>query len=174
MKRVQMTRERVMDIISIYGASPSRWPDSERDEAMGLVATFADLQADLDRALALDEWLDAAPVCEPSQELISNIFALRPKPGRAASGSQLGGMIVEALRALGQVMWPNRSPVFPALAFAGSAALGVLIVLASPTTFGVLFSSPVEITREQASTGEQLLALALVENEYPDEWKSSE
>lgn len=75
-----MTPERFRHITEAYGASPERWPESERDAALALVnARDPQALAALAEARALDGMLDAHAVAQPSPELARRIIDSAPR-----------------------------------------------------------------------------------------------
>jgi hypothetical protein len=167
----KMTLERLAEIVEAYGASPQRWPAAERRAAEAL-ALSASAQALLEDARRLDAVLDTAPEGVASDMLVSRIMAARPRPVPAKPGRVVGGR--NWLGALVQAIWPYGSPAFPAGALAASVALGIGFGLSSPVAVGALGLSSSSSAVASATTnaaGEQLVAFALAENEYPEEWK---
>lgn len=163
----KMTLERLAEIVEAYGASPQRWPATERRAAEALALSAPAL---LEDARRLDAVLDAAPEGVASDVLVSRIMAARPRPVPAKAGRVVGGR--NRLGALVQAIWPYGSPAFPAGALAASVALGIGLGLSSPAAVGALgLSSSSSAVATTNAAGEQLVAFALAENEYPEEWK---
>lgn len=174
----EMTLERLTEIVEAYGASPLRWPVAEREAAKALLAREPHARALADDARKLDAFLDAAPDGLASDALVSRIMAARPravptKAGNIARGQSSGGSL---WRALVQTVWPYGSPAFPAGALAASVMLGVTLGLALPSAVSAVGLSTATTTATTASAttnaaGEQLVAFALAENEYPEDWQ---
>ena len=77
---MDMTLDRLREIVEAYGAAAHRWPVTEREAALALVAANSDARALVDEALTLDLMLDTAPAPEPaSAELAARIMAVRPR-----------------------------------------------------------------------------------------------
>ena len=54
----EISAERAMEILSAYGAQPSRWPEQQRDALIALVAASPELAAVARQEQALDSLLD--------------------------------------------------------------------------------------------------------------------
>lgn len=173
MVKNDMTLARLSELVGAYGASAVRWPEAERVAAEALLAGSADARALVAEARELDLLLDMAPSATASSDLAARIMAARP---RAASGRivSAGRERPGLWRAIARMVWPYGSPAFPAGALAASIMLGV--------TFGASFSSSIAafgLTTTQVAdsaatatgSGEQLVSLALAENDYPEDWK---
>ncbi|HEX7777527.1 MAG TPA: hypothetical protein VF449_13460, partial [Parvibaculum sp.] len=80
-------------------------------------------------------------------------------------------------RALVRAVWPYGSPAFPAGALAFSVVLGLTVGFTSPATMtalGISASAGTATASASAASGtagDQLVALALADNDYPEEWK---
>ena len=171
-----MTMERLDDLLAIYGADEAGWPAEERQAARALIETSADAKRLVDEARALDSLLSAAPVEEPSTELMERLMAARPRalpdpaPVRDAAGAGNGGW----LRGVAAALWPYGSSAFPAGALAASLVLG--IALGSTTGISpVATGSSTATTTTTASatsnsTDDQLIAIALADPSYIEEW----
>ena len=72
-----------------------------------------------------------------------------------------------------RAIWPYGSPAVPAGALAFSVMLGLTLGLAAPSTLAAVGVTTATTTASAASgtAGDQLVAMALVDNEYPEEWK---
>lgn len=172
-----MTLDRLREIVEAFGAAAHRWPVSERQAALTLVAKSAEARALVDEALTLDLMLDAAPAAAPASEmLVSRIMAARPRAvpltmpvGRPASAKRGTGF----WKSLLQDVWPYGSPAFPAGALAASIALGVSIGLSAPSAAIALglATTTTTVSSTTPELGEQLVVLALAENNYPEEWR---
>ena len=57
-----ITPDRVREIIAAYGGAPQRWPESERVQALALIAADPELARLRTEARSLDELLDSQPV----------------------------------------------------------------------------------------------------------------
>lgn len=165
-----MTLERLAEIVEAYGASAFRWPVAEREAAKALALRDPQARMLIDEARRLDSILDVSPESAPSEALIARIMAARPRalPETMAGGNARLG----PWRALVQTIWPYGSPAFPAGALAASVALGIGLGMASPVAVGALGLSSTTIASVTTSeAGEQLVAFALAENEFPEDWK---
>ncbi len=169
-----MTFERLAEIVGAYGASAFRWPLAEREAAQAFVARDPQARVLIEEARHLDSILDASPESAASQALISRVMAARPRAlpgnveGTVAARSAKTGM----WRLLVQIIWPYGSPAFPAGALAASVALGIGLGMASPVAVSALgLSSTATASATTSAAGEQLLAFALAETEYPEDWK---
>jgi hypothetical protein len=180
MVQSEMSRQRLAEIVAAFGAASERWPAAERAAAEALVARSTDARALLAEARELDALLDAAPDATATPVLLSRIMASRPaaaRPGHAAPGLRSGagrGAPVEPWRALVRAVWPYGSPAFPAGALAFSIVLGLTIGFTSPTTvtaLGISASTGTSTSSASGTAGDQLVALALADNDYPEEWK---
>ncbi len=181
MVQSEMSRQRLAEIVAAFGAAPARWPAAEREAAEALMARSADARALVAEARELDVLLDMAPDFAATPELVSRIMAARPvsgRPGRPAFGARGAGNIgrgpAEPWRALVRAVWPYGSPAFPAGALACSIALGLTLGFASPVTMGALgisTSTGTVVSSASGTAGDQLVSLALADNEYPEEWK---
>jgi hypothetical protein len=69
-----MNIKRFMQIIEAYGADANRWPESERQTALALLATSTEAQHVLQQASMLDNFLDTVAVTSPSPQLQQRIF----------------------------------------------------------------------------------------------------
>jgi hypothetical protein len=84
-----MTPDRFATLIDAYGASPERWPASERQAALAylratpaaqaLVAEAGRLDALLDRLEAPVVAIDLARITATAQEPAANVLAFKPK-----------------------------------------------------------------------------------------------
>lgn len=74
-----MTPERFRALVEAYGADPRRWPEGEREAALGAVQP-----ALIDEARALDALLDAAPRPEISHGLRERVIASAAEAGLKA------------------------------------------------------------------------------------------
>lgn len=175
-----MTLERLDNLLAAYGADEAGWPAGERQAARELIAASAEARRLLEDARALDTLLNAAPVEEPSAELVERLMAARPRelsgelPGElqetsrgAAAEAKTGGR----LRGIAAALWPYGSSAFPAAALAASLVLGIAL----GTSTGI---SPIATTNGAAtsaaatavSTDDQLIAIALADPSYIEEW----
>ena len=173
MAQQEMTHERLIEIIGAYGASPGRWPDSERQEAEVLLARMPELQAGLEVAAEIDCWLDAAPVSAPSDALVSRLMAARPRPA-TGSLTRASRPARGRLRELIDAVWPYGSPAVPAGLMLASAAFGILIGVSMSSTISTLGSESagtLAATETSGTAGEQLVTVALAETVYPEEWR---
>ncbi len=110
-----MTHERVKQIIDAYGASPDRWPASERAEAQALLARDAGLQAYAREASEVDALLATAQRAPAPAWLAGEILSAAPQP----VGARLRGMV--------EMIWPRGGMWQPAGALAASLAVGLWV-----------------------------------------------
>lgn len=79
MAKAAITIERVIDLISAYGAEPGGWPEDEREAAEALLREESDqFAAALAEAHALDRLLDLEALPETSSNLAQRILADAP------------------------------------------------------------------------------------------------
>ncbi len=171
MIETDMTLERLSELVDAYGASALRWPTGERAGAETLLARSAEARALVARAADLDRLLDMAPHEAPSADLVARIMAARP---RAASGQVVSIRTAgrSPWRAVARAVWPYGSPAFPAGALAASIMLGIGLGVLAPSTLSTLgLTTTVATSSATTGTGDQLVSLALAENDYPEEWK---
>lgn len=164
-----MTLGRLAELVAAFGAAPHRWPEAERGAAKALILVSREAAALVKEARALDAALDIAPAARVPEALVARIMAARPSAVAAAIpayGRAAGGSLWRALLA---TLWPHGSPAFAAGALAASITLGVCVGIASPVAVNAFDQS--ETTAATSSAGEQLVSLALAENDYPEEWK---
>ncbi|MCB1613320.1 MAG: hypothetical protein KDI60_16435 [Xanthomonadales bacterium] len=69
-----MNLVRLNQLLDAYGASPGRWPDAERAQALHLLAGSAEARALQAQAALLDASLDEFRVAPPSRELRGRIL----------------------------------------------------------------------------------------------------
>lgn len=173
---MDMTLDRLREIVEAYGAAAHRWPVAEREAALALVASNSDARALVDEALTLDLMLDAAPAPEPaSAELVARIMAARPRaipavaPAPAAEPKGRFGFWKARL----QEIWPYGPPAIPAGALAASIMLGVGFGFSVPTAATTLGN--ISLTRTASTTtsdvNDQLVVLAFADDQYPQEWQ---
>ncbi|MEP1906094.1 MAG: hypothetical protein ABJJ29_21005, partial [Nitratireductor sp.] len=115
-----MTLERLDELLSAYGADEAGWLAGERQAARDLIAASAEARLLLEDARALDTLLNAAPVEEPSAELVERLMAARPRElsselqketpqaRRGSVGAKKGG----GLRGIAAALWPYGSSAF--------------------------------------------------------------
>ncbi|MGX1196880.1 hypothetical protein [Parvibaculum sp. MBR-TMA-1.3b-4.2] len=170
-----MTLERLDELLSAYGADEAGWPAGERQAARDLIAASAEARQLLEDARALDTLLNAAPVEEPSAELVERLMAARPREvskelpqaRREAGRAKKGG----GLRGIAAALWPYGSSAFPAGALAASLVLG--IALGTSTGISPIATNGGATTTAAAtadSTDDQLIAIALADPSYIEEW----
>lgn len=78
-----MNIKRFTQIIEAYGADSHRWPESERQAALALLATSIEAQQLVQQASVLDNFLDTVAVTSPTLQLQQSIFdavAQSPQP----------------------------------------------------------------------------------------------
>lgn len=160
----EVTLERFAAIVDAYGASPPRWPLDERRAAEALLAASADARSLLAEARKLDGLLAAAPVEAPSGALVARLMAARPRAALHLSAGKSRGFFRELISAI----WPYGSPAVPAGALAASIVLG--IALGSVSEIAVLDGNQMVAVSEEAETGDRLIALALADFTWPEEW----
>lgn len=103
-----MTRERLAQILSAYGARPEHWPQEERAAALALLAQSEEAQRHAREQDGLDRLLDRFAVPHPHSASIGRALAAFPKASPAAllwkwwvgallAGAGAVGMIVGAV-----------------------------------------------------------------------------
>jgi hypothetical protein len=75
---LQMTSERLRQLLDAYGAGPDRWPPEEREAALAFLENSSEARAERDRAARLDAVLDRAPAEQPSPGLTERVLAASP------------------------------------------------------------------------------------------------
>ena len=160
----EITLERFAGIVDAYGASPERWPDSERAAAEALAAASAEARTLLTQAAALDLLLGHAPAEAPSAALFERLIAARPRGLAPVASPRPQGF----LRGLIDAVWPYGSPAVPAGALAASIMLGV--ALGSVADIPVLTQQTAVAASVEVGTEDRLMALALAEPAWPEEW----
>jgi len=81
MTDVQITDERVLELIAVYGAEPGGWPEAEREAATARMSEAPTLFAEaLAEARAIDDLLATETLPEPNQALSDAILASAPRP----------------------------------------------------------------------------------------------
>jgi hypothetical protein len=165
MMQKEITLERFAGIVDAYGASPERWPHEERVAAEALVAASAEARALVAEAAVLDGVLEMAPVEAPSAALVERLVAARPRAAAPLTGLEPRRSV---LRSLIDAVWPYGSPAIPAGAIAASIVLGV--TLGSVSDIPVLTEESSLSASVEAGTEDRLVALALAEPAWPEEW----
>mgnify|MGYP005810166613 CR=1 FL=1 len=171
----EMTLGRLSEIIDAYGASPARWPEGERAAAEALLERSEEARRLAGAAADLDLLLDLAPSAEPSADLAARIMAARPRPAPGFAPRMAARP--SGWRAFAQLVWPYGSPTVPVGALALSIMLGAGLGAGLPSMANTLAlelgSSSAGVNTASASNGagDQLVAFALAENVYPEEWK---
>lgn len=162
----EITLERFAAIVDAYGASPMRWPVAERGAAEALLAASTEARALLSDARMLDGMLAVAPVEAPSAALVERLMAARPRAAAApAATAKPQGFFRELIGAI----WPYGSPALPTGALAASIMLGV--ALGSVSEIAVLNTTSTTVTAsDETETGDRLIALALADVTWPEEW----
>lgn len=110
-----VTADRVRALLAAYGANPDRWPSTERDDALRMVASDPDLAAEAANAGAFDNLLDTLPTPIPNPALR---VALKDIPERAGMGwvDRLAGL------------WPFfGAPWRPAAGLVAAAVIGIVV-----------------------------------------------
>ncbi len=172
MNETGMTKERVAALIDAYGASPERWPEAERPQALALLAQSASARELLHEARSLDLLLNMAPVDLPSTALEDRIMAARP--GSVAQPALARPTRRETRPPLFARLWNDyRSAAFPTGMLAASIVLGMGFGSAVNTTSffdtsPLTSTAPITMASNEAA-GDQLLALALSESSYTEE-----
>lgn len=121
-----MTAERLREIIAAYGATPSAWPEAEREPALALIAKSGDeFTAALEDAASLDQLL-SMDATEPPAGLFGAIMSTAPTQKRAV-----------ARHASSRWSFPNgiRWPAGAALASLGMGLVGGYAYAASDTSY---------------------------------------
>ncbi|MES1990288.1 MAG: hypothetical protein V4441_04965 [Pseudomonadota bacterium] len=164
-----MTMQRFSEIVDAYGALVHRWPADERDAALALLADSAEARDRVQAAGELDAMLDAAPAPAPaSPDLVARIMAARPRAIAviAAARQSKDGF----WKSLVSEIWPYGSPALPAGALAASIVLGVSFGLSAPGAMAA-FGLGAETATASSEVGEQLVAMALSENTYTEDFQ---
>jgi hypothetical protein len=156
--------ERLREIVDAWGASPSRWPEAERGPAEALLARSVDARRLVDEAARLDALLDAAPVEAPSGALIARLMAARPRP--VAGAPSVARAPRGRWRGLIDAVWPYGSAAIPAGTLAASIMLGVMV----GSTADLSPLTETETTVAETTADDQLIALAMADLEWPEEW----
>ena len=116
---------RLGEVLDVYGANTSRWPDKDRDALQAFVEADAQARRLHREAQALERVMDAAPSMRASADLKANIVAA------ATSDEHREAKVVpiDAARKSGKPsVTPGRSTrLWPAAALAASFALGVYL-----------------------------------------------
>ncbi|PKQ02073.1 MAG: hypothetical protein CVT73_20165 [Alphaproteobacteria bacterium HGW-Alphaproteobacteria-12] len=161
----EMTLERLREIVEAYGASPARWPHAERSAAEALASSSPEAQALLAEAVRFDALLDMAPAEAPSAALTERLIAARPR-----AATPLVPMRRETakgfLRGLFEAVWPYGSAAFPAGTLAAALVMGVALGSASDISLSVTGNT----ATASAETGEGMIALAMADQAWPEEW----
>ncbi|MBX3495958.1 MAG: hypothetical protein KF769_06930 [Parvibaculum sp.] len=155
--------ERLKEIVDAWGASPSRWPAAERGPAEALLAASSEARGLVAEAQRLDALLDAAPVEAPSAALMARLMAARPRAA-ASAPSRTAADPRGWWRALVDAVWPDGSPAVAAGTLAASIMLGVVVGSAAD------FSPLTETVSAETAADDQLIALAMADMEWPEEW----
>lgn len=120
-----MNRNRLERILEAYGGDARRWPEEERESALGLLASLPGAARLRAEARSLDLLLDAVPAQEPSPALRAAVLAAGAaarERGRLSWSERLTGFLVE----LGMSLTARRmaATVLAASLFCG-VALGI-------------------------------------------------
>lgn len=165
--RNEMTLERLREIVEAYGASPARWPQAERSMAEALASSSEEARTLVAEAARFDALLDMAPAEAPSAALTERLMAARPR-----AVTPLAPVQHEAgkgfLRGLFDAIWPYGSAVFPAGTLAAALVMGVALGSASDISLSV--SGTAVTASTETETGEGLIALAMADQAWPEEW----
>ena len=133
-----MNLERFDAIVAAYGASPARWPEAERAEAMNFLHRSPEAAALVAREEALDAILSASAIVAPSVELQARVLAtaamtLRaPTPRGAGWGARASEWLASLGRDLDAVEWGFASWRQPLAALGCAATLGFALGIAAP------------------------------------------
>ena len=146
---MSMNTDRLKEIIDAYGANHARWPDAERDAALALLATSADLQAYRDAARTLDAFLDEASVAPASVDLETAILATAPSPQTQQASVS------------GWRRWISRP------AFAAAGAISCMLV-------GAASGYALTVSELEAERAEAFLAFGYGETYADDDWLGDE
>lgn len=165
MMQKEITLERLAEIVGAYGASPPRWPGDERAAAEALLAASAEARALVADAARFDALLDMAPAEAPSEALVARLIAARP---RALPAAPAPAPRKTFLRGFVEAVWPYGSPAFPAGALAASIMLGV--TLGSTLEISLPTMATMAAATPDATTGDELISLALADTAWPEEW----
>jgi hypothetical protein len=160
-----MKRERVSEIISVYGGFPVAWPPEERAVAEALVAGDSGLRAEMHAAQALDRMLtDWARSPFPVSDADADAAAVRAlgvpvEPNRRSGwlfpGALVGGAVAASLALAAVLLRPGPAATPTVVATAGDPA-GVELALN-------------ELGDEQAGAADDMLVWASVFTPTPEE-----
>ena len=108
-----MPLERLAQLLDAYGGAPARWPEAERAAAERLLGESAAARTLHERALALDQLLDALPSEPPSRLLSDRVLAQMPRRRRPPPWLRLLLLAAPAAAAAALVLWlvTDRQPV---------------------------------------------------------------
>ncbi|MBI1261439.1 MAG: hypothetical protein GC184_06915 [Rhizobiales bacterium] len=126
MTSVSITTQRLAELIDAYGASPERWPASEREQALALLARSPVAREQMQQARQLDNLLDMAPVARPSVSLEERIMAARPRsvpPVKAVAAAPARSFWAGLMGGFGS----SRSASLPSGMLAASIVLGLTL-----------------------------------------------
>lgn len=176
--------DRFVALVGAYGASPERWPDSERRNARMLLDGLADAaeyvgdggpacDTNSDAVVAmrmreeasnLDRWLDHVRAIEPSSALRNRILDAVPYPRFGADNGlrsvTVPGSWLDRLLGIARELWPFGPAWHLAGAFAVSGTVGVVLGLSG-------IAPQRELSSDEGTVVSEVL---LVAGEMEDYW----
>lgn len=75
-----MNSDRFLEILDAYGATPTRWPEREREAMLALLEQDDSVQQAYEEAASFDALLDRAHSPMPSPELMADILMAAQAP----------------------------------------------------------------------------------------------
>lgn len=104
-------QERLQEVLEAYGASPDRWPEEERAPLAQLIDASAEARALHERAVRLDQVLDAAgPIDAPSPDLVARILDDAPRSTEPSAIRRWAPLVPIAAAAM-LALWIARDPM---------------------------------------------------------------
>ena len=165
MTKMEVSAERVLEIIEAYGSSPDRWPADERESVQKFLDAAAQGEDELARARALDAVLFKLPGGDVTEDLKSRILAdavdvLGVDAGRSTVSPRVTA--TPLLEHIWQVFWPEGFAWQRGSLWATSAALGIFA--------GIWSVSILEESWEPGAEGEDVMIMAFAPLDSYDEW----
>jgi hypothetical protein len=114
-----MTETRLLEIIAAHGADPGRWPEDEREDALGMLGQSAAGANAIEEASILDTMLGKNPAPPASMALRARVASI---PGQHGAGAS----------ALARLFWPFGAIWQPAIGLAAAAIIGIVVGIGSP------------------------------------------
>ncbi|MSO88965.1 MAG: hypothetical protein EXQ89_03210 [Rhodospirillaceae bacterium] len=121
-----MNEKRLEFLLACYGASPERWPPTERAAAQSLLAATPKLREVADAARGLDEYLEAGPVSSRNIEIQARLAAAILARAKTVKQERPPAPIPLRDKGIAWLGWLR--PLWPNLVgLAASAALGLFV-----------------------------------------------